>query len=748
MDMSALFAFLLHNCKRRIATPTMSVAPDASASVLSGAPMSQLRTPVDEEEPCDPPEPTSHTKHAKHAKQAKHTNHSRVAHVRKGSAISREDVVGFAHRVAIFGAALFYVVSCFQAIPDIVRLLKGNDNEHILYAPEDSAVMRKFVGTTTLRESPLVMTVLGGSTAPVATTVYLDTNGSSFSSCSGEANPGVRLLYENSHLRLLYSVFTTSLAYNITMLKATETELIAPVVDCTISEIGKGDTTFMRSFYLVRKISDPDDVYMVPIRMAAMEYYLPDQEEGGPAGVATLAFVNDLRANWVEHYTVVSIGFPFEKLDFRAYDFNGLESDGSWSLQTIPRDPSRELSKRTFVAAKAGCYVKTESEQSNVNYNIWVLDPFVPIKALVQMQHTSVAVLQDSWAWVHLVNFWLGFDVLVNLLILLAVSCHNLRSGVLWMGDSFVAVSSTLFLRGAVVVLSLYVDKFWSLTEFVTFDATAITGLQTLSIYESITHADLLSLYLCLAGVIGMVFRARVDPLLAVICFEIGYGCRRAILQWFPALFAIASDYAHAIYASSTRAAMEGQSNITPMQFSTTFETQASGKVILAVLVAVPLSVGLILLYVAASKVYFHFFPDKLLVLRSKNTSNTNKSDNEDALLAQKRQFTLFEIATGAQLENRFGLLSHYITCVFVKGTKFASPDGIYSNGFLIANSKFLVQARDLVWIVLMKASQSRFTNIYVYELQGNSVQQKARLVYPETLSWADIFFVNITILS
>uniref|UniRef100_K3X060 Uncharacterized protein n=1 Tax=Globisporangium ultimum (strain ATCC 200006 / CBS 805.95 / DAOM BR144) TaxID=431595 RepID=K3X060_GLOUD len=124
------------------------------------------------------------------------------------------------------------------------------------------------------------------------------------------------------------------------------------------------------------------------------------------------------------------------------------------------------------------------------------------------------------------------------------------------------------------------------------------------------------------------------------------------------------------------------------------------------------------------------------------NTSNTGKSGNEDALLAQKCQSMLLEVATGAQLENQFELMSHYITCMFVKGTKYASADGIYNNGFVIENGKFLVQARDIWWIVLMKALRARITNAYMYELRGGTVQQKASLAYP------DLLHINITIFS
>jgi hypothetical protein len=37
---------------------------------------------------------------------------------------------------------------------------------------------------------------------------------------------------------------------------------------------------------------------------------------------------------------------------------------------------------------------------------------------------------------------------------------------------------------------------------------------------------------------------------------------------------------------------------------------------------------------------------------------------------------------------------------------------------------------------------------VYVYEVEGNSVQQTARLVYPDTLTWKDLSHLNTAILS
>ncbi|GAB9475959.1 hypothetical protein Gpo141_00013034, partial [Globisporangium polare] len=83
-----------------------------------------------------------------------------------------------------------------------------------------------------------------------------------------------------------------------------------------------------------------------------------------------------------------------------------------------------------------------------------------------------------------------------------------------------------------------------------------------------------------------------------------------------------------------------------------------------------------------------------------------------------------------------------------IKGMKYASADGIYCNGFVIANDKFLIATADLLAIVLMKLIRYRFQNVYVYDVDGSTVNQRARLVYPHTLSWSDLLHLNISVLS
>ncbi|GMF20388.1 unnamed protein product [Phytophthora lilii] len=154
--------------------------------------------------------------------------------------------------------------------------------------------------------------------------------------------------------------------------------------------------------------------------------------------------------------------------------------------------------------------------------------------------------------------------------------------------------------------------------------------------------------------------------------------------------------------------------------------------------------------FVTARKIYHHLHPEPIGRTGSGATgrSTADRSTNEKAATAQKGNLTNFELSTGAELEARYGLISDYKNYVFFKGLKFASADGVYCSGYVVANGRFLVGSKDLLSIIMIKAFRSRFTNVYVYAVDGNTVQRTAQLVYPETLSWQDLIFLNINVLA
>ncbi|GAB9477697.1 hypothetical protein Gpo141_00014824, partial [Globisporangium polare] len=128
----------------------------------------------------------------------------------------------------------------------------------------------------------------------------------------------------------------------------------------------------------------------------------------------------------------------------------------------------------------------------------------------------------------------------------------------------------------------------------------------------------------------------------------------------------------------------------------------------------------------------------------AKQRSSANSAKESDST---RSRLTQFEFATGVALRDRFGVVSDYDNYVYIKGMKFASADGIYTSGFVIANGKFLIGTDDLKIIWAIKLTRIRFQNVYVYEVEGNSVKQTARLVYPETISFGDILQLNLKVL-
>ncbi|KAJ0395130.1 hypothetical protein P43SY_004623 [Pythium insidiosum] len=96
----------------------------------------------------------------------------------------------------------------------------------------------------------------------------------------------------------------------------------------------------------------------------------------------------------------------------------------------------------------------------------------------------------------------------------------------------------------------------------------------------------------------------------------------------------------------------------------------------------------------------------------------------------------------------QFGLVTDYDSYRVFKGMQYASADGIYSSGFVIANGRFLVATSDILAIVITKLLRIRVRNIYVYDVDGHTVQEMARLLYPDTLSFSDLLHLNVAVLS
>ncbi|KAI9999117.1 hypothetical protein PInf_003803 [Phytophthora infestans] len=249
-------------------------------------------------------------------------------------------------------------------------------------------------------------------------------------------------------------------------------------------------------------------------------------------------------------------------------------------------------------------------------------------------------------------------------------------------------------------------------------------------------------------GLIGRFTRERIDPAFALFLFEIIHSNRLDIIRDTSFVMKTVVDYANTEYRAGIATVTDAQKVLSPMRLWTTHMLNGIDFGFLAAaLFPKALLVALILVYVGLRKVYHHFYPDqKPTGITGRSTGD--QSSNEKAATAQKGNLTNFELSTGAELEARYGLISDYKNYVFFKGLKFASADGVYCSGYVVANGRFLVGSKDLLSIIMIKAFRSRFTNVYVYAVDGNTVQRTAQLVYPETLSWQDLIFLNINILA
>lgn len=646
-------------------------------------------------------------------------------------------------RMLIFVTAMIYLNICIRACVDSVHVLRGNENPPMDFVPYETTLMAKYVGTTTLRQSPLVKNVLQDDISlRTSGTLFLeDETATSFTTCTRVAALPERV-YTDAFQRAAYKQVAHDTAYNITLFDPKVTELIMPVVDCTSSSITYEDITAVRFFYLLRMVADPEDVYLLTVSLSVQEYKIRERNEFGSAGVASLAFINDLRATQVTHYFMVALGYPFLQATFEVYEIEQVTIESFWLLKCIQSDPSKTV-KLVQTAARTGFYISTENEQSNIKNTLWELSQS-PLHTITYWQWMGRPVLRDSWAWIHLMHFLVSIDVLVNLVVLLTVIYHNLKVGTVWIGDAFIAVSTTLYVRSSLVIVSWYLNEFWAVIEFSMFTGNVISGTQSLYIYPTIMRADLLAIYFCLISFIGFVLKERIDPALAIGAFYLGFEKRIDITKFFPAFVDTLTKHVKKDYNLGMNDVDPEFVDISPLRLWSTHPLVDKSVVFIAAsLVPIFSTSLLIIVYVALRKLYRRVYPDKLVVQRM-----TGFSEDEGQLLQLKGSLTLFEVATGAALQSRYGVIAGYNNCVYIKGVKYATADGIYSSGYVIASGKFLVQTNDLLSIWIMKLIQKRFRNIYVYDVEGTTVKQQARLVYPDTMSFQDLLNLNINILS
>lgn len=643
-------------------------------------------------------------------------------------------------RILAFTAAVVYVVVGLQATYATMHVLRGMENPDMSFDTYTSDIILTHVGTSSIRESPLVMNLFKNDTTPRTNIIYLDSNTSvSYTGCSHpKFNPSI---FSNTFTRYGMYALMRYTVYNLTFLA--ESELISPIIDCSQTSIVTGDATTARVIYLMRNKVDHNSVYLMPVSFSTQDYIIDERSEKGPCLMVTLTAIHDMRETNLKHYFAVAVGYPFFRVpSFQAYEFVEITSDTFWRLRSIPVDRATESVKEVLTASRMGFYIGSETEQSNIKNLYWTLDKD-PRKVLRNLDWRGRPILRDSWAWVHGIHFWFASQTVLSLFVLYVVMYHNFRKGKIWIGNAFASISNSLLLRGALVLVSWHINEYWTLKEFFLANGNALTGQQELFIHPELMHADLLNVYLSFVTVIGYVCRERIDPPFVVLLFEIGFSYRLEISRWIPTLETAIEDFARMDYRLGQVEVSELLATISPMRLWTIHALTGNAKKFIASSVfPIAITLVFVLLYILCRKVYRWFYPEKVYT-----QTMTESSTNEKHVVQQKLSLTLFEIATGAALQAKFGVISDYDNYLFIKGVKYASSDGIYCNGYVIANAKFLVATNDLLSIFAMKITRLRFTNVYVYDVDANDVKQTARLVYPSTITWTDLLHLNVNIL-
>ncbi|GMF66263.1 unnamed protein product [Phytophthora lilii] len=447
----------------------------------------------------------------------------------------------------------------------------------------------------------------------------------------------------------------------------------------------------------------------------------------------------------VDQLYMVATTYPFKRSPtFEIFEFVGVTDESYLELRSIPRDPLFEPIRNLITARKRGFY--NGDSQSNVRTMYSVLEGVDAKKALTRWEWIGEAVTVDAWAWVHCLHFFFGLQTIFSLIVLLLVTYQKFRTGKIWIGDPFASVSTaSLVMRGILIFVSWVLDSFWSINEYAMSRAAMITDSPPVRVHKEIMQADILVIFLSLVGFLSAIFRERIDPAIVIFLFEFIHTYRLSLLSSSPTVLDEIETYFKAQNKIGIARATPTIAAMSPLRLWSSFEFPAMDPTFLAAsffpMTFLLASVAFIALL---RKIYHYCYPEQI---RQRSSQSTDRSGNEKAVMSLRGIVTNFEIATGAELQTRFGLVSDYSNYVFFKGMKFASADGVYCSGYVIVNGKFLVGSKDLVSIAMIKLLRARFTNVYAYEVEGNTVKNTARLVFPNTFKWSDLWKLNVTVL-
>ncbi|TMW66471.1 hypothetical protein Poli38472_004236 [Pythium oligandrum] len=639
-------------------------------------------------------------------------------------------------------AAVFYVHTIISSALWSIRTLLGEIRPSDNFGINEAELILGYVGTTTIDQSPFVLSVLGDDTTPRSNAFYLQSATSvSTQRCTGIVKFN-DWLYSNEFLRANWNELATQTSYNITFFR--NVEVIAPVIDCTFNPLTTGDATLARVYYLVRTKTDPKDVFIVMVSMSTQDYSLPERYQQGAAGLVVVTALRDMRVTMADsdYHFVLALEYPFEGPDYSVYEFMGMTEDAMLYLDNVPSDPSQTHRKRVYTAKRSGFYINTEKSRANVNNLRWKLftDPKL---ALSRWQWAGCTYWLNVWGWTRLIYFVFAAETIFNILVLVLVSYRNLRRGKIWIGDAFVPISRSVMLQGVAAFLIWVLEGFWRPFMMTLSDGSALGGGVGVSMLTYIVHGDLITLYISLAGLLGTMLQERIDPGLVVLLFEIGFYYRIEIAHWFPTTKAIVVDFAVRDYFKGMVEIPVELQGLSPFGFWTTHHLMREVDALFCNLFPVFITFVVIIVYAPLRKLYRHKFPAHPAGYSSRMTTNSTQGDG-----GMRSAFTIFELATGAELQNRVGVVADYDNCVYIKGMRYATPDGIYCNGFVIANGKWLIRTADIFSITIILGTGLRLRDVYIYEVKDHKVSQTARLVYPGTMSLKDLLVLNTTVLA
>ncbi|KAF4037094.1 hypothetical protein GN244_ATG10794 [Phytophthora infestans] len=649
--------------------------------------------------------------------------------------------IGFLlYRTAVFATAVLYMMVSMESFGTALLVLRGVVSHDLPIETHYSNLIVDYVGTATIKESPLVQEVLEGSTTPRNDSLYLETaTAHSFTSCS-EVEKFHARIYSNEFLRFIFSKMQMYATYNLSYVN--ELELIVPVVDCTFDLLVSGDKTVARVYYLTRKKSDPTKTFILSTMLSTQDYEVAQQFQRGPGMVLLVTSIEDMRTTPLTHHIAVALNYPYvAEPEFEYSELKGVDGDNYWILQTLPNKRTNDPAKDVRMARRFGRFKGDVTSQSNIETAHWDLSRD-PATELREWRWYSRAVLHDSWAWAHAIHGIFAINVIFDLSVLAFVIYRRFLTGHIWVGDAFSTISKMLMYRGVIVLVCNQLNGYWTITKMTISIGDTITGQHVIFYKPELVQADMLAVYMNLVSFLSYLARERIDPLLAFATFELGWGYRVELADFFPPLRANIADFA---IADTTRGLLNvrpGLAALSPMELLTSYGLPENRfRVVSSITLSIFSPMVFIVAYIVARKIA------RWEDLGGENGGSRSHKYKVDGL--QQIDLTSFESATGAALRKRYGIISSYENYTMHDNQVLATIDAVYGNGFLVANNKFLVATQDLIPLILMKITRVRFTNIFVYEIiNGRAVKETSRLVYPTTIKWTDLTRLDVIVLS